>query len=437
MKKVVLAIMLALVTGVSFGQMKIGSNPSTINKSSILELESTKQGLLLPRVPGSNLGVSPLNAAPDGMIVYVIDSSALCVRRNGVWLKMSLDIVANSNWTLNGNAGTNEATNFIGTTDGQGVVFKANNNALLKLTSTGNIQVPNNTTTLPVVPSTDQTQVQVLLVDPATGNILQRKIALSAFSNAIVSLGNLRDSVHEFATSNIPDTGITIKSSSNGAGTATHTLNIPIQDGSAATNAKGLLTYADWVRFDANAKAAIVDGAFSASSISTGVTIDPNTDPLKPGTQVVTLHAANASNPGGVSIADQTFGGSKNFRDSLAVGLAANTYATSTFEVNGSIASNITTMTTSGAIDEKSNTILATPGASAMTITLPSPTNIKGRMYTIKKVGSGDPDGGIDSPVTIATTGGTIDGGANYVIYNDWTFVTLQTDGTNWYIIKK
>lgn len=437
MKKVVLAITLALVTGVSFGQMKIGSNPSTINKSSILELESTKQGLLLPRVPGSNLGIAPLNSAPDGMIVYVTDSLALCVRRNGAWLKMSLEASTNLNWNINGNTGTNEAVNFLGTTDGHDVVFKANNAPLLKLTAGGNIQVPNNTTTLPVVAPTDQTQVQVLLVDPATGNIMQRKIALSAFSNAIVSLNGLRDSVHQFAVTNAPAANVTIQSASDLNGTATHTLNIPTQDGSASTTTVGLLTYADWVRFDANAKAAIVDGAFSTSSVSTAVTIDANTDPLKPGTQVVTLHAANASNPGGVSIADQTFGGSKNFRDSLAVGLAANTYATSTFEVNGSIASNITTMTTSGTIDEKSNTILATPGASGITITLPSPTNIKGRMYTIKKVGSGDPDGGIDSPVTIAPTGGTIDGGANYVIYNDWTFVTLQTDGTNWFIIKK
>jgi len=54
-------------------------------------------------------------------------------------------------------------------------------------------------------------------------------------------------------------------------------------------------------------------------------------------------------------------------------------------------------------------------------------------MYTIKKIGSG----GIDKEVTITTSGGTIDGNANYIIYNDWTFVTLQTDGTDWYVIKK
>lgn len=42
-------------------------------------------------------------------------------------------------WNLAGNAGTNPATNFLGTTDNQSLVFKTNNTEWMKLTTTGRI----------------------------------------------------------------------------------------------------------------------------------------------------------------------------------------------------------------------------------------------------------------------------------------------------------
>ncbi|HSC36465.1 MAG TPA: hypothetical protein VLD19_01290, partial [Chitinophagaceae bacterium] len=79
------------------------------------------------------------------------------------------------------------------------------------------------------------------------------------------------------------------------------------------------------------------------------------------------------------------------------------------------------------------NTILANTTTGAIIITLPDPTNFAGRIYTIKKIGTG----GIDKELTINPAIGNIDGGSSYVIYNDWTYVSLQTDGANWYVIKK
>ena len=93
----------------------------------------------------------------------------------------------------------------------------------------------------------------------------------------------------------------------------------------------------------------------------------------------------------------------------------------------------IATVTSNYTLTNANNTVLANTTSGAITITLPAPTNISGRIYTIKKVGTG----GIDKELTISPASGTIDGGASYVIYNDWTYVTLQTDVTNWYIIKK
>ncbi|MEC5142889.1 hypothetical protein [Chitinophaga sp. 212800010-3] len=517
-RRIFTVILLLLGSSTAFAQLKVGSNPSQINKSSILELESTRQGLLLPRIPGANLTTAPLNGAPDGMIIYVTDSSSLFIRKNGLWQKMSVDSVANNgNWNTAGNAGLDSNKNFIGTTDQQALVFKTGNAERMRLTANGNIKMAAST-----IPA-GTNQVQVLVIDPATGILLQRTMAASAFNNAIVSLNGLRDSVQTFVADSLAGKDFTI-SSTNGV----HTFNIPTQTGNGATS-RGLLSYGDWLRFDSSARFQILHTLFSATPDANGITINNGT---------LTLHAADATNPGAVSAADQTFGGNKtfqnnvhvvqnatidgnvilstigaaaaadsnnvlirradgtlvkklldnnafktlitgkspgaandinidsssvsqtvinipdasttvrgvinlvsgqtfagykSFRDSLAVGVAEGTKGNSSFQVVGSIATNLTKVTSSYTATAADNTILADATSGALTITLPAPGTIAGRMYTIKKIGTG----GIDNQLTITASGGTIDGSANYIIYNDWTFVTLQTDGTNWFVIKK
>lgn len=52
-------------------QVKVGANPTTINTNSVLELESTTKGLLLPRVAlSSTSSFSPLTAHVAGMSIY-------------------------------------------------------------------------------------------------------------------------------------------------------------------------------------------------------------------------------------------------------------------------------------------------------------------------------------------------------------------------------
>lgn len=417
MKKLALTLLLALPGIASLAQLKVGSNPSQINKSSILELESNRQGLLLPRVDGANLTLDPLNTAPDGMIIYVPDSSSLFIRKNSLWQRMSADSVANArNWNTTGNAGLDSSLNFLGTTDQQALVFKTNNAERMRLTAGGSIAVTPGT----IADGTDQ--VQVLVLDPATGTILQRTMAAAAFNNAIVSLNGLRDSVQVFGIDSAVTVDVEINSASV-SDSGKHIFNFPTQDGNGVTS-RGLLSYADWLRFDSSARAQILNTAFSLDANPSGLSISADS---------IRLHAADESNPGGVSTVGQTFAGAKTFRDSLGVGLAAGTAANSTFQVNGSMSSNITTITASQAVNEADNTVLANTTGGPITVTLPDPSGIAGRMYTIKKIGTG----GIDNALTITPTSGTIDGNGNYIIYNDWTFVTLQTDGTNWYVIKK
>jgi hypothetical protein len=81
-------------------QLKLGSNPAVINKSSILELESARQGLLLPRIPDTT--VATLATAPDGMIIYFTSDNSLRIRKNGYWMRLA---DAGNFWQNAGSAG--------------------------------------------------------------------------------------------------------------------------------------------------------------------------------------------------------------------------------------------------------------------------------------------------------------------------------------------
>lgn len=142
--------------------------------------------------------------------------------------------------------------------------------------------------------------------------------------------------------------------------------------------------------------------------------------------------AAGAEARGVVSKTAQSFAGDKSFVNNVAVGGV--TAANSTLQVTGSVAMAIKTITSAQSpytITDKDNTVLADATTAAVVLNLPAP--VTGRMYTIKKIGTGD----IDKQITINGGGAMIEGGTDYKIFNDWTFITIQSDGTNWYIIKK
>ena len=69
--KLLLAIAALGMSFSSFAQVKIGDNPTTINPGSVLELESTNKGLLMPRISLTNTTTWGLLGTPAaGMHVY-------------------------------------------------------------------------------------------------------------------------------------------------------------------------------------------------------------------------------------------------------------------------------------------------------------------------------------------------------------------------------
>ncbi|SFD06810.1 hypothetical protein SAMN05518672_101309 [Chitinophaga sp. CF118] len=83
---VLLCLFLLLSSLSQAQQLKLGIAPAVIEKSALLELNSTNQGLLLPRV--SDYTTTPLNTAPDGMLIYYVPDKLLYIKKNGIWRKL-------------------------------------------------------------------------------------------------------------------------------------------------------------------------------------------------------------------------------------------------------------------------------------------------------------------------------------------------------------
>jgi trimeric autotransporter adhesin len=130
-KKVYLILFLVFCMSHSFAQIGIGTTTPEAQldiKSSNQATPANTDGILVPKIdtfPATNP-----TAAQQSMLVYL--TTAVGLQQPGFyywnnattsWIPMTND----KGWGLTGNAGTNPATNFIGTTDNNDVVFKRNN----------------------------------------------------------------------------------------------------------------------------------------------------------------------------------------------------------------------------------------------------------------------------------------------------------------------
>lgn len=434
-RKIAVAIALLGVSLVSKAQLKVGDNPTSIHKSSILELESTRQGLLLPRLADTAQinGLTP----PDGMIIYLNSDKSLRLRSNGSWKKIADLSEATSNWSLSGNSGTNPATQFLGTVDGQPLVIRTDNNERMRIDANGNVGIGTNNPTAKLEVdgavklqgiAAGSTELDVLVLN-ADGSVYKRTISSSSFENAIKAINNIQAQTLSFtAETSLSEDSVKVE---NRSADSTIALYLPVQNGSSASKPYGMLTYADWQKIQSSMQTLTIGAVASSSNVNGASIVSDSTS------RQIILHPADATNAGIVSVTAQTFAGNKTFQDSVsaskAILVGATGAANSTVEVQGSIAMAIKTVTASYTATAADNTILANTSSSSITLTLPAPAAFSGRIYTIKKIGNG----GIDRELVITPSSGTIDGGSSYTIYNDWTYVTLQTNGTDWFIIKK
>jgi hypothetical protein len=132
----VLIMVLCSKAGLS-QQLRLGNNPWTVEKSAVLELQSTNQGLLFTRIADTAL-INALNP-PDGMVVYFTPSKQLLLRANGYWQSLAHTTTLNNYWSIAGNS--NGAVKQLGTIDNYALPFVTNNVERMRISNAGNVGI--------------------------------------------------------------------------------------------------------------------------------------------------------------------------------------------------------------------------------------------------------------------------------------------------------
>ncbi|NBT35347.1 MAG: hypothetical protein EBT03_07385 [Betaproteobacteria bacterium] len=100
----------------------------------------------------------------------------------------------------------------------------------------------------------------------------------------------------------------------------------------------------------------------------------------------------------------------------------------STLQVAGSLALAITTVSTGTTLDATHYTVLCDTSGGGFTVTLPAAATCAGRVYVVKNKST--------NTATVQGNGAeTIDGSNTYALSTQWQSVTIQSDGTAWFVL--
>lgn len=159
MRKIYLSFLILsglLISTSAEAQVKIGTNGTVIAPSSLLELESANQGLLLPRMTDT-VAINALNP-PNGMLIYLTKAPAvgLYVRKVSGWEYITGSLGGNGNFSSLNVSGSVTAGNFTGPLNGNATsaitattAVNSTNSTIVDDTSTPNPVFPTFVNTTP------------------------------------------------------------------------------------------------------------------------------------------------------------------------------------------------------------------------------------------------------------------------------------------------
>jgi hypothetical protein len=139
MKKILQSI---LLFGAMHATAQVGIGVTT--PQGALDVTSTNDGLLIPRIALVNTTTATVTTPTASELVYNTatagDVTPGFYYWNGtVWVRLSTGGSASNDWGVTGNAGTNPATNFAGTTDAQPFAIRTNNTEKARVTPAGQL----------------------------------------------------------------------------------------------------------------------------------------------------------------------------------------------------------------------------------------------------------------------------------------------------------
>lgn len=164
----ILPAILFCLLGYLSSTAQVGIGTTTPDPSALLEIQSTNSGLLIPR-----LSLTQRNAIVNpatGLLIYQTGTGSTFYFYNGTnWVPL-LDP---NFWSIVGNGNTNPTANFLGTSDGQDFVVRANNTEVFRITATGSVAIGTQTTqNLIHTESTSAPAIAINDGNQVTGNIL-------------------------------------------------------------------------------------------------------------------------------------------------------------------------------------------------------------------------------------------------------------------------
>lgn len=129
----------------------------TTSPNGALDINSTTDGLLIPRVSLTATNIATINTPTVSELVYNTNTSSSGPNQvtpgfyywdGATWIKLNTGSNTVSYWSPNGNSGTSPGTHFLGTTDAQDLRIRTNNSERMRVSSTGEVLI-NQTTIFP------------------------------------------------------------------------------------------------------------------------------------------------------------------------------------------------------------------------------------------------------------------------------------------------
>lgn len=151
MKIFILTLMLSMLMLTGYAQsVGIANTAITPDASSILEVQSTSKGMLIPRVAlTATNAAGPVASPATSLLVYNTATAGVAPNNVTPGYYYNAGTPAAPNWTrllggreawlTTGNLGTSPATNWLGTNDAQDFVTRTNNTERTRVLSAGNI----------------------------------------------------------------------------------------------------------------------------------------------------------------------------------------------------------------------------------------------------------------------------------------------------------
>ena len=118
-----------LLTGLNLhAQVAVNTDGTAPDNSAMLDVKSTSQGMLVPRMTTAERLAIATRAA--GLLVFDNTTNSFWFWGTAAWQEIT---TGSTGWNVTGNSGTDTTVNFIGTTDNVPLAFRVNNQVAGKI----------------------------------------------------------------------------------------------------------------------------------------------------------------------------------------------------------------------------------------------------------------------------------------------------------------